>query len=44
MTAIACTAVWRDVYHVPHRAIVIYVKFTTDTDGYLIISFKEKES
>ena len=28
--------------HVPHGATVLYVKFTTDVDGYLVISFKEK--
>ena len=42
MTSIASTAVWQDVYHVPHGGIVLYVKFTTDVEGYLVISFKEK--
>jgi hypothetical protein len=28
---------------VPHGAIVLYVKFTTDMQGYLVISFKDKE-
>jgi hypothetical protein len=31
------------VYHVPHGTIVLYVKFTTDAEGYLVISFKDKE-
>lgn len=43
MTSHASSAIWQDVYHVPHGAIVLYVKFTTDAEGYLVISFKEKE-
>jgi len=42
MTSLASSAVWQDVYHVPHSGIVLYVKFTTDIEGYLVISFKEK--
>jgi motility quorum-sensing regulator / GCU-specific mRNA interferase toxin len=42
MTSIASSAIWQDVYHVKHEGIVLYVKLTTDADGYLIISFKEK--
>lgn len=42
MTSLASSAVWQDVYHVPHGGIVLYVKFTTDAEGYLVISFKEK--
>jgi motility quorum-sensing regulator / GCU-specific mRNA interferase toxin len=42
MTSIANSAIWQDVYHVGYEAIVLYVKFTTDADGYLVISFKEK--
>ena len=42
MTSHADTAIWQDVYHVPHGTIVLYVKFTTDVDGFLVISFKEK--
>jgi hypothetical protein len=30
------------VYHVPHEGTVLYVKFTTDAEGYLVISLKEK--
>lgn len=41
MTSKADSRIWQDVYHVPHDAIVLYVKFTTDSDGYLLISFKE---
>ena len=36
------SAIWQDVYHVPLEGIVLYVKFTTDAEGYLVISFKEK--
>ena len=43
MTSRANSAIWQDVYHVPHGTIVLYVKFTTDAEGYLVISFKDKE-
>ncbi len=43
MTSHANSAIWQDVYHVPHGTIVLYVKFTTDAEGYLVISFKDKE-
>lgn len=42
MTSHARSAVWQDVYHVPHGARVLYVKFTIDEEGHLLISFKEK--
>jgi motility quorum-sensing regulator/GCU-specific mRNA interferase toxin len=42
MTSIASAAVWQDVYHVPHVEIVLYVKFTTDAVGHIVISFKER--
>lgn len=42
MTSDLDSSIWQDVYHVPHGDIVIYVKFTTDSGGYLLISFKEK--
>jgi len=42
MTSDANSAIWQDVYHVSHATIVLYVKFTTDAEGYLVISFKEK--
>jgi hypothetical protein len=42
MTSDVNSAIWQDVYHVPHGAFVLYVKFTTDIEGYLVISFKEK--
>jgi motility quorum-sensing regulator / GCU-specific mRNA interferase toxin len=42
MTSHASSTVWQDVYHVPWRETLLYVKFTTDAQGYLVISFKEK--
>ena len=42
MTSIADARIWQDVYHVPCPVAVLYVKFTTDVEGYLVISFKEK--
>jgi motility quorum-sensing regulator/GCU-specific mRNA interferase toxin len=42
MTAFADHRTWQDVYHVPFEGLVLYVKFTTDAQGYLVISFKEK--
>lgn len=42
MTSNANSTVWQDVYHVPYGALVLYVKFTIDAQGYLVISFKER--
>ncbi len=42
MTSHASSAIWQDVYHVPYKGTILYVKFTTDVEGYLVISFKEK--
>lgn len=42
MTSRVNHAVWQDVYHVPWHAVVLYLKFTTDDEGYLVISVKEK--
>ena len=42
MTSDANPTLWQDVYHVPCNDLVLYVKFTTDAEGYLVISFKEK--
>lgn len=35
-------SIWQDVYHAKHGKIELYIKFTTDIRGYLLISFKEK--
>lgn len=42
MTSSADHTVWQDVYHVPCGALVLYVKFTVDELGRLILSMKEK--
>jgi motility quorum-sensing regulator / GCU-specific mRNA interferase toxin len=43
MTSIADHRVWRDVYHVPSEAGLLYVKFTADAAAeFLLLSFKEK--
>lgn len=42
MTNLQSNSVWQDVYHVLWCQTVLYVKFTTDAEGYLVISFKEK--
>jgi motility quorum-sensing regulator/GCU-specific mRNA interferase toxin len=42
MTSTVDHRIWQDVYHVPRSTIVLYVKFTTDSEGYLLISFKER--
>jgi motility quorum-sensing regulator/GCU-specific mRNA interferase toxin len=35
-------AIFQDVYHVPFRQWTLYVKFTVDDGGQLLISLKEK--
>ncbi len=42
MTSLADHRVWQDVYHVTFERTVLYVKFTTDAQGHIVISFKEK--
>jgi motility quorum-sensing regulator/GCU-specific mRNA interferase toxin len=42
MTSLRDPRTWQDVYHVKWRDFVLYVKFTVDSHGYFIISFKEK--
>ena len=42
MTSIADVRIWQDVYHVRCGETLLYVKFTTDAEGYLVISLKEK--
>ncbi|HMJ14765.1 MAG TPA: type II toxin-antitoxin system MqsR family toxin [Polyangiaceae bacterium] len=34
--------IWQDVYHVPAAKTVLYVKFTVNHEGKLLISFKRK--
>jgi motility quorum-sensing regulator/GCU-specific mRNA interferase toxin len=42
MTSIRDHRIWQDVYHLPFEARLLYVKFTTDDSGYLLISLKDK--
>ncbi len=42
MTSFADHTVWQDVYHVPCEDTVLYVKFTVDVEGHIVISLKEK--
>ena len=42
MTSYADHTIWQYVYQVPHEKIVLYVKFTVDIEGHLVISLKEK--
>lgn len=42
MTSYADGRVWQDVYRVPWRGMVLYVKLTVDDLGRLILSLKEK--
>lgn len=42
MTSLADHRIWQDVYHAHVGDLVLYVKFTTDSEGYLVVSLKEK--
>ena len=43
MTTFADHRVWQDVYHVPARGLVLYVKFQADViTDFTVMSFKEK--
>lgn len=42
MTTYADSKVWQDVYNVPHAVGELYVKFTVDPTGHLMISLKLK--
>jgi motility quorum-sensing regulator / GCU-specific mRNA interferase toxin len=42
MTSFADHTIWQDVYHVPHERTLLYVKFTIDVGGHIVISLKEK--
>ena len=44
MTAYSDRRRWQDVYHVPSKLGVLYVKFTNDVLAeFLLLSFKEKD-
>ncbi len=43
MTTFADHRVWQDVYHVPARDLILYVKFQADVvTEFVVMSFKEK--
>lgn len=43
MTTFADHRVWQDVYHVPTRGLVLYIKFQADViTEFQVMSFKEK--
>jgi motility quorum-sensing regulator/GCU-specific mRNA interferase toxin len=43
MTTFRDHRVWQDVYHVPARGLVLYVKFQADVvTEFTLVSFKEK--
>jgi motility quorum-sensing regulator/GCU-specific mRNA interferase toxin len=42
MTSLRDHRIWQDVYHLPFESRILYVKFTTDETGYLLISLKDK--
>lgn len=45
ITSNADYKVWQDVYHVPTKVGVLYVKFTADTVTlFKLLSFKEKDN
>ena len=45
MTSYADHLVWQDVYYVPSKAGMLYVKFTAvAVTEFLLLSFKEKEN
>lgn len=43
MTTFTNHSLWQDVYHVPAREFLLYVKFQTNVvTGFTVVSFKEK--
>lgn len=45
MTSYGDHRIWQDVYHVPSRDGLLYVKFTADVVAeFLLLSFKEKNN
>jgi motility quorum-sensing regulator/GCU-specific mRNA interferase toxin len=43
MTTFADHRLWQDVYHVPARGLLLYVKFQADVlTEFTVVSFKEK--
>ena len=43
MTSYANHKIWQDVYHVPYKNMIIYIKFTKNVIAeFTLLSFKEK--
>lgn len=43
MTSYADHKIWQDVYHVPYKNMILYVKFTQNVlSEFTLLSFKEK--
>ena len=42
MTTYQNSSIWQDVYHAKFLSKTLYLKFMMDTEGYLIVSLKEK--
>ena len=43
MTSYNNRRIWQDVYHVPYRGLLLYIKFTQGTvTDFSLLSFKEK--
>jgi motility quorum-sensing regulator/GCU-specific mRNA interferase toxin len=42
MTSHADHRIWQDVYYIEWHQVNMYLKFTLDDEGYLVISFKPK--
>ncbi len=42
MTSYQDHRVWQDVYHTKYRELILYLKFTIDSEGFFVLSFKEK--
>jgi motility quorum-sensing regulator/GCU-specific mRNA interferase toxin len=42
MTSYQDHRVWQDVYHTKYGELILYLKFTIDSEGFFVLSFKEK--
>lgn len=42
MTSYQDHRVWQDVYHIEYGELILYLKFTVDSEGFFVLSFKEK--
>lgn len=42
MTSNANHRIWQDVYHIKWREVVMYLKFTINDEGHLVLSFKPR--